>query len=92
MFIIPSAILGAKKEWKVELVKVKALVNFATQQHEVVSNNAINCQATKIGLEIYGDSTFSTKLIHSFCQWLASRAFVYSLATIERAHKMFYIV
>ena len=49
------------KEWmnsKVGLIKVKALVK---PQH----NNAINCQASEISPEIYGDFTFLVNLVHS---------------------------
>ena len=94
MFLTPARIKDNRvsnfgsKEWmnnKVGLIEVKALVK---PQH----NNAVNCQASEINPEIsvYGD------LIDSdFTSWPTSSilpvaccsiAFVYSPATIERAH------
>ena len=49
------------KEWmnsKVGLTEVKVLVK---PQHK----DAVNCQASEISLEIYGDFTFLANLVHS---------------------------
>ena len=72
-------------EWmngKVGLIKVKALVK---PQHK----DAVNCQASEISPEIYGDSMVTSLSWPTFRQWLAALAFVYSLATVEQAHKVF---
>ena len=69
---------------KVGLIEVKALVK---PQH----NNAVNCQASEINPEI----SVIWRLDSNFTSWPTSSilpvaccsiAFVYSLATIERAH------
>ena len=58
------------KEWmnsKVGLIKVKVLI-------KPQRNNAINCQASEINLEIYGDS-IATLLLgqpRPFRQWFAA--------------------
>ena len=73
---------------KVGLIKV-ALVNSSMQQH---NNNDISCHALEIGLEIYGDS-----MVTPLCRptspippVVAALAFVYSLVTIEWAHRLYF--
>ena len=67
------------KEWKVGLVKVKALVNSTTQQ----------CEQQHYQLPSFGNRSgniwrlYFLDLPHPFRQWLAAVAFVYSLVTIE---------
>ena len=94
MFLTPARIKDNRvsnfgsKEWmnsKVGLIKVKALVK---PQH----NNAVNCQASEINPEI---SPSIWRLYSDFTSWRTSSilpvaccslAFMYSLATIQRAH------
>ena len=95
MFLTPARIKDNRvsnfgsKEWmnsRAGLIEVKALV-------KPQRNNAVNCQASKINSEICSiwrlDSDFE------FTSWPTSSilpvaccsiAFVYSLATIQRAH------
>ena len=71
----------------VGLIKVKMLVK---PQHK----DAVNCQASEISLKMYGDSMVTSLSCvflgqnGPFRQWLAALAFVYSLATVEQAHRM----
>ena len=52
------------KEWKVGLVKVKALINSTTQQREQQCYQ-LPSLGNWSGNTRYGDSTFSTYLTHS---------------------------
>ena len=61
------------------------LVNSTTQQREQQRYQLL-CFGNRSG-NIW--RLYFLDLPHPFCQWLAALAFVYSLATIEWAYKMF---